>query len=159
MKITGRGKVVFIFWVYVKVGNSWKQKYIFSLASKWKISAGKKFEKICFKYGLHQHLCNEPQTLQSLFREKIDCPEPPDPAVPTLVTPASVGEAQFQMCQLPPGSTIQTPTFGCQGDFWYRCYYLHRSREPVYPVCGIFWSQGKEKVIVNVFFGSQNLLC
>ena len=66
MIITGRGKVVFIFWVYVKVGNSWKQKYNLSLASKWKISAGKKIEKICFKYGLHQYLCNEPQTLQPL---------------------------------------------------------------------------------------------
>ena len=69
MKITGRGKVVFIFWVYVKVGNSWKQKYILSLASKWKISARKKIEKISFKYGLHQHLCNEPQTLQPLVLE------------------------------------------------------------------------------------------
>ena len=66
MKITGRGKVVFIFWVYVKVGNSWKLKCILLLASKWKISAGKKIEKICFKYGLHQNLCNEPQTLQPL---------------------------------------------------------------------------------------------
>ena len=68
MKITGRVKVVLIFWVYVKVGNSWKQRYILSLALKWKISAGKKNEKICFKYGLHQHLCNEPQTLQPLVQ-------------------------------------------------------------------------------------------
>ena len=40
---------------------------MYSFASiKIKNICQKKIEKICFKYGLHQHLCNEPQTLQPL---------------------------------------------------------------------------------------------
>ena len=52
-----------LFWVYVKFGNSLKQKCILYLASKQKISARKYFQKCWCKYGLHQYL---PQAQQQL---------------------------------------------------------------------------------------------
>ena len=55
------------FWVYVKFGNSLKQKYILYLASKRKINARKYLTKIWCKYGLHQYLPQAQQYMVPLW--------------------------------------------------------------------------------------------
>ena len=77
MKITGRGKVVFIFWVYVKAGNSWKTKIYSFVRIRMKNICQKKLRKfassmVCISiYAMSLRLCN-PLYMKNMGLEKFE---------------------------------------------------------------------------------------